>query len=64
MMMVVVSVVPGKSRYGCAEQQNASQNGDYGLLHCDIPPANAPWNAHFVSSTLPVFFPWPKVYFF
>jgi hypothetical protein len=28
MMMVVVSVVPGKSRHGCAEQQNTSQNGD------------------------------------
>jgi hypothetical protein len=64
MMMVVMSVVLGKSRHGCAEQQNTSQYGDYGLLHCDIPPANAPWSAHSVSSTLPVFFPWAKVYFF
>ena len=63
-MMVVSAVVLGKSRHGCAEQQNTSQHGDYGLLHCDIPPADAMESVYAVSSTLAVFFPWAKVYFF
>jgi hypothetical protein len=65
MMMMVVApvVIPGKCRHGCAEQQNACQYCDYALLHSYVPPANAPWSVHSVSSTLTAFFLWAKVYF-